>query len=222
MGRPKGRVSDTENIGLRMPNDLIESMDNYAKEHGLNRSSVINRAVGNLVNSLECIKCGSLNSEGSKVCSNCGAELFSDDQIKGILQLMTYKLYTGKFESSKKAEYLSLNLKMHGLVEEKLKEIFKISEGLKLKTHVESFINKKSEVDRYVASVVFITPDGTALAPIGDDNKIIYDAEDVYRFVKLECGIIPAEVENRLMGEIMLHNETLPTSMQEDTGEIRK
>ena len=80
MGRPKKDI-DTEAIGVRITKTLLSKLDEYAKVHAITRSAAAAQGIKLIVNSKECINCGTLNPSVGVNCAKCGTPLYDDVEI---------------------------------------------------------------------------------------------------------------------------------------------
>lgn len=163
MGRPRKNI-ESESFGVRITKPLLSELDEYAKEHSITRSAAAAEGVKLLVNSKECINCGTQNPREGVNCAKCGTPLYEDVEILGAM-ISILGIVSGKCILSNKT-----TLKKYQ--EDGLTPVFtfKIRRGFNIETKYSVEIRFKTQTG------ILVQPTDKSLMDEEIDKKLIMDS----------------------------------------------
>lgn len=173
----------------RMPQEIIDKIENFAEDRGITRTKAINEATEFYADSKECVLCGAVNNGNGRVCSCCESRLFSDDEIKeAMAAYLTYATSKGN-----EWEGMPQMIKEAQKLGESLPNYFDKFIALGLEPQTEYIIDRKGDQTVYRAKIHFVA-DGIDLYPKDGNGEEFPDIpkEIVYEWA---CRIIKKKSE---------------------------
>lgn len=149
-------------VSVRAPPEIIDKLTEYASRIGVSRSKAIIKALEAFVESTECISCGAFNPKEGKMCSVCGEVLYTDYEIKRAIS----SICVGKDVGS----ILFMDA-----------ETIRKYQGAGLSPKFVPVIDRSGSVTEYYGEFQLFTKDGLALAPVGCNDKLMIDTEELLK-----------------------------------------